>query len=165
MSRANNLRYPEGAIRHGGSSARRRLEMEDYIIQIPECDINEVSERFKLTLMGRMFNLEGRSVDALIGMLPKEKIWDVEGRVRGFNLGNDRFQFDFDNEADLLKVLSKRPCHFNRWSFALEQWEPSTKEDFPNTIPFWITVRGVPMHYWNNNTFTEIGRVLGTIEV
>ncbi|CAF2046338.1 BnaAnng04150D [Brassica napus] len=58
-------------------------------------------------------------------------------------------------------VLNKRPCHFNQWSFALERWEPFTSENFPNTIPFWINVTGVPVHFWNDKTFTEIANAVG----
>lgn len=61
-------------------------------------------------------------------------------------------------------VLNKRPCHFNHWIFALERWEPFTSEDFPNTIPFWIKVTGVPVHYWSDQTFDEIARALGRRE-
>lgn len=149
--------------RKGTSSSGNRDERnkEDDIIPIPECDINVVKERFRLTLIGRVFHLGGRSIDALIHLLPRPRIWNVEGRVHGLNLGNGRFQFDFDNEEDLLTVLNKRPCHFNLWSFALERWEPFTSEDFPNTIPFWITVTGVPVHFWNDQTFTQIANALG----
>lgn len=100
-------------------------------------------------------------MDAMIGFLPRARIWNVEGRVRGVNLGNGRFQFDFDKEEDLIMVLNKRPCHFNHWIFALECWEPFTSENFPNTIPFWIKVTGVPVHYWNDMTFEEIAKALG----
>ncbi|KAF8112879.1 hypothetical protein N665_0059s0017 [Sinapis alba] len=64
----------------------------------------------------------------MITLLPRARIWNVEGRARGTNLGNGRFQFDFDKEEDMLMVLNKRPCHFNHWIFALERWEPSTSE-------------------------------------
>ncbi|KAF8089534.1 hypothetical protein N665_0502s0001 [Sinapis alba] len=158
MSLQSNL------IRRGTeSSARRRLDLEkeDDIIRIPDCDMNAVTERFKKTLIGRVLHLGGRSVDAMIGFLPRARIWNVEGRVRGVNLGNGRFQFDFDKEEDLTMVLNKRPCHFNHWTFALERWEPFTNENFPNTIPFWIKVTGVPVHYWNEDTFGEIAKALG----
>lgn len=145
----------------GSSSVRRKLESEDEIIQIPECDLSAVADRFRLTLIGRVFHLKGRSIEALIHLLPRNRIWNVEGRVRGINLGNGRFQFDFDNETDLLSMLNKRPCHFNQWSFALERWEPFTSETFPNTIPFWVSVTGVPVHFWNDPTFIEISKVLG----
>ncbi|KAL0730254.1 hypothetical protein Bca4012_026347 [Brassica carinata] len=61
-------------------------------------------------------------------------------------------------------VLKKRPCHMNHWIFALERWEPFTSENFPNTIPFWIKVTGVPVHYWNDGTFGEISKALGKLE-
>ncbi|XP_048623655.1 uncharacterized protein At4g02000-like [Brassica napus] len=150
-------------IRNGGSSNgdRNATQLEDDIIRIPECDLNDVKERFRLTLIGRVFHIRGRSIDALINLLPRPRIWNVEGKVRGLNLGNGRFQFDFDKEEDLQMVLNKRPCHFNQWSFALERWEPFTSENFPNTIPFWINVTGVPVHFWNDKTFTEIANALG----
>ncbi|KAG2330578.1 hypothetical protein Bca52824_001758 [Brassica carinata] len=158
MSLQSNL------IRRGAtSSASRRLDLakEDEIIRIPDCDLSVATERFKKTLIGRVLHIGGRSVDAMIGFLPRARIWNVEGRVRGVNLGNGRFQFDFDKEEDLIMVLNKRPCHFNHWIFALERWEPFTSENFPNTIPFWIKVTGVPVHYWNDMTFEEIAKALG----
>ncbi|KAL0651889.1 hypothetical protein Bca4012_094580 [Brassica carinata] len=126
-------------IRNGGSSNgdRNATQLEDDIIRIPECDLNDVKERFRLTLIGRVFHIRGRSIDALINLLPRPRIWNVEGNVRGLNLGNGRFQFDFDKEEDLQMVLNKCPCHFNQWSFALE------------------------LHFWNDKTFTEIANALG----
>lgn len=152
-------------IRKGGSSSPVRrhldLEKEDEIIQIPACDISVAKELFKRTLIGRVLHRGGRSVEAVLALLPRARIWNVEGRVHGVNLGNGRFQFDFDREEDLLMVLNKRPCHFNHWIFALERWEPFTSENFPNTIPFWIKVTGVPVHFWNDQTFGEIAKAVG----
>lgn len=93
--------------------------------------------------------------------MPKPRIWDVEGRVQGSDLGNGKFQFDFTNEEDLLKVLSRRPCHFNRWSFSLERWEANIREDFPNTMLFWVHVTGIPPIYKKDQTYRGIGEALG----
>lgn len=152
-------------VQRGGSTAQSKGRLngeEDEIINIPDCDMASMAERFKLTLIGRVLHQGSRSVEALITQLPRPRIWNVEGRVRGRNLGNGRFQFDFDNEKDLQAVLNRRPCHLNQWSFALERWEPFTKDDFPNTIPFWVQITGVPVHFWNEGTFTEIAKALGT---
>ncbi|CAF2105396.1 unnamed protein product [Brassica oleracea var. botrytis] len=152
-------------IQCGGSSSainrRLDLEVEDEIIRIPACDLNTVAERFKRTLIGRVLHQGGCSAEALIALLPRAQIWNVEGIVRGVNLGNGRFQFDFDKEEDLVMVINKRPCHFNHWIFALERWEPFTSDNFPNTILFWIKVTGVHVHYWNDETFEEIAKALG----
>ncbi|KAL0899225.1 hypothetical protein Bca101_083186 [Brassica carinata] len=107
-----------------------------------------------------MFHSDGRSVEALLKHMPKRRIWDVEGRVRGTNLGNNKFHFDFDKEEDLLKVLDKRPCHFYKWSFSLERWTPTIKEDFPNFLPFWALVSGVPIHYKKPETYESVGKAL-----
>ncbi|CAA7023628.1 unnamed protein product [Microthlaspi erraticum] len=95
-------------VKGSPSAAHKRLVVDDEIIQIPDCDLTAVTEQFKQTLIGRTFNREGRSIDALISLLPKPKIWDVEGRTQGINLGNGRFQFDFDHVDDMNKVLAKR---------------------------------------------------------
>ena len=163
MSNQRDLVVTHGNHRPGSSAshAMRRLDIEDdEIIKLPECDLEAAAARFKLTLIGRVFQLKSRSIDALINLLPKPRIWNVEGRVRGTNLGNGRFQFDFENEHDLQPVLNKRPCHFNQWSFALERWESFTREDFPNSVPFWISVTGVPVHFLNDGTFSEIAKAL-----
>ncbi|KAF8116618.1 hypothetical protein N665_0016s0048 [Sinapis alba] len=112
-------------------------EEDDDLVILPEVDNSELISRFQLSLVGRLFNREWRSVEALIALLPRPNIWDVEGRARGVDLGNHRFQFSFDSEEDLLKVLSKRPCHFNKWSFALERWAPHIGDSFPSTMTFW----------------------------
>ncbi|KAG2272569.1 hypothetical protein Bca52824_067124 [Brassica carinata] len=128
----------------GSKTGRRRLDKkEDEIIPIPEFDYSDLIDKYKLSLVGRMFHIYGRSVDALIKHMPKRHIWDVEGKVRGTNLGNNKFQFDFDCEQDLQKVLQRRPCHFNKWSFSLERWTPTIREDFPNSMLFWVVVSGV----------------------
>ncbi|KAL0697098.1 hypothetical protein Bca4012_064278 [Brassica carinata] len=111
-----------------------------------------------------MFHPDGRSVDALLKHMPKRRIWDIEGRVHGTNLGNNKFLFDFEKDEDLEKVLQKRPCHFNKWSFALERWTPKIKEEFPNSIPFWANVVGVPIHYKKLETFESVGKALGTYD-
>lgn len=144
---------------------RKRIqEEEEEIIRVPAFDNSDLIEKFKLTLVGRMFHEDGRSVEALLKHMPKRRIWDVEGRVRGTNLGNNKFQFDFDKEEDLLKVQQRRPCHFNKWSFSLERWIPTIKEDFPNTLSFWAVVSGIPSHYKKEETYQSVGKALGIFE-
>lgn len=82
-------------------ASNRRQDKDDDIIPIPEFDYSDLIEKYKLTLVGRMFHIDGRSVDALIKHMPKRHIWDVEGKVKGTNLGNNKFQIDFNNEQDL----------------------------------------------------------------
>lgn len=111
-----------------------------------------------------MFHRDGRSVDALLTHMTKRRIWDVEGRVRGTNLENNKFQFDFDKEEDLQKVLQRRPCHFNKWTFSLERWVPTINENFPNTLVLWVSVVGIPTHYKKDESYRSIGNALGEVD-
>ncbi|XP_013632905.1 PREDICTED: uncharacterized protein LOC106338486 [Brassica oleracea var. oleracea] len=135
--------------RQVGSRARGASEIvrcrtqendEEEIIRVPTFDNSDLIAKFKQTLIGRMFHPDGRSVEALLKHMPKRRIWDVEGRVRGTNLGN------------------------NRWSFSLERWTPTIKEDFPNSLPFWAVVSGVPIHYKKLETYESVGKALGVYD-
>ncbi|XP_013639743.1 PREDICTED: uncharacterized protein LOC106345012 [Brassica oleracea var. oleracea] len=138
-------------------------EEDDDLVILPDVDNSELIARFQLSLVGRLSNKEKRSVEALIALLPRPNIWDVEGRARGVDLGNHRFQFDFESEADLQKVLSKRPCHFNKWSFALERWTPHVGDSFPHKMTFWVSATGIPTHFWLEPIFKALGKGLGLV--
>lgn len=76
-------------------------EDEEDVFILPQVDNASLQARLQRSLVGRMFHQGGRSIDALVSLLPKEHIWDVEGRVRGVSLGDYQFQFFFESEADL----------------------------------------------------------------
>ncbi|XP_024015813.1 uncharacterized protein At4g02000-like [Eutrema salsugineum] len=141
----------------------RRSLQEDEPIRIPRFDNSALLARFRLTLIGRTFH-QGRSTEALLAFMPRAGIWDLDGRVQGHDLGNGRFFFDFETEEDLHKVLKRRPCHFNCWTFSLERWESNIRDDFSSTVTFWITIRGVPLHYWVDEAFRKIREALGHVE-
>lgn len=82
----------------------------------------------------------------------------------GSDLGNGLFQFQFENETDLLAVLEKRPYHYGRWMVIVQRWEPTVSKDFPSLLPFWIKVQGIPIHLWSEKTITDLGENLGWFE-
>ncbi|KFK37260.1 hypothetical protein AALP_AA4G234500 [Arabis alpina] len=44
---------------------------------------------------------------------------------------------------------------------ALERWVPTVRRDFPSTIPFWITISGLPDYRREEKTVRSIGEDLG----
>lgn len=118
------------------------------------------SRQLSRSVEGRLLNADDISIESLLAVLSKPKIWDVEGRVQGMELGNSRCQFDFNYEDDLRKVLNKRPCHFNYWSFRAET---SCWWYFSKYHELWISVKGIPTHFWLNEIYEEIGRKLGAV--
>ena len=51
-------------------------EDEDLVI-LPDVDNSELIARYQLSLVGRLFNKERRSVEALIALLPRPSIWNA----------------------------------------------------------------------------------------
>ena len=74
---------------------------DDEPIRLPALDNSALINRFRLTVIGRVFHTGGRTMEALLAFMPSAGIWDTEGRVRGFDLGNGRFHFNFETEEDL----------------------------------------------------------------
>lgn len=46
----------------------------------------------------------------------------------------------------------------------LQRWEPVICSTFPSQIPFWIDVKGLPLHFWHEKVIYNIGLELGTLD-
>lgn len=90
--------------------------------------------------------------------------WHPQGRVTGSDLGNGCFQFRFEKEEDLWGVLENRPYHFAYWMVIIQKWEPVISASFPFQIPFWIRIKGLPLHFWMDDMVRNIGKDLGTLQ-
>lgn len=131
-------------------------------IRAPDIDYSEPIKDNAKTLIGRVLNPKEQKIWQLIIELPKK--WSLKGRVVGSDLDYDCFQFRFDLEEDLHNILLNRPYQFYNWMVVLQQWEPVISRTFPSHIPFWITLRGLPLHFWHESMICNIGFELGTLE-
>ncbi|KAG7559487.1 Reverse transcriptase zinc-binding domain [Arabidopsis thaliana x Arabidopsis arenosa] len=130
-------------------------------IRAPDVDTSDLIEENALTLMGRLTNPSAQRLWSLIPYLSNR--WNLRGKAIGSDLGNGCFQFRFDFEEDLTKVLENRPYHFDQWMVILQKWEPVISASFPSQIPFWVELQGLPMHFWKQQMIYRIGEELGTI--
>lgn len=130
-------------------------------IRAPALDTSDLIRENSLTLIGRLTN---PSVQRLWSLIPFfSNRWNLRGKAIGSVLGRGCFQFRFDYEEDLLKVLNNRPYHFDDWMVILQRWEPIISETFPSEIPFWIEVQGLPLHYWKPKMLIDIGESAGEL--
>ena len=88
--------------------------------------------------------------------------WRVAGTITGRDLGPNLFQFKFETEQDLQSVLSEAPFHLKRWMLILQRWEPIVSDHF--SVLIWITIHGIPLHYWTDVVLEAIGNELGPVE-
>ncbi|XP_010447504.1 PREDICTED: uncharacterized protein LOC104730099 [Camelina sativa] len=119
-------------------------------------------QQFSMTLIGRLMNPVCQNMESLIANFPK--IWKLEERVVGADLGQGVFQFNFEEEEDILPVLQNGPYHFDGWMVSLVRWEPVISSSYPSAINFWVKVPGIPMHLWEVATLEAIGKKLGRIQ-
>ena len=117
------------------------------------------NEKNKLSLVGRILNLECQKMSTLIWRMPGK--WQKEGRSRGVALSKERFQFLFDHEYDLLDVLAKGVHTFNEWTLAIERWveEPH----YLQYIPLWLHISNIPMNYYTKEVIMALGELLGKL--
>lgn len=139
-----------------GSKGSGGLKMK---IKIPYFDNSALIAGYAKTIIGRCMNPRMQDMKALLFMFPR--IWQLEGRVVGADLGLGRFQFDFDHEEDIAEVLKMEPFHFDYWMVSMVRWKPSVDPSYPSLIRFWIRVLGIPIEYWAEPTFRGIGEALG----
>lgn len=128
-------------------------------IKAPSLDNSVLIKDNALTLIGRITNPREQKIWALIPALPRK--WNLRGRGEGSDLGNNCFQFRFEREDDLKRVLDNSPYHFAYWMIFLQRWEPVISASFPSMIPFWIRIKGLPLHFWHDDMVTRVGQDLG----
>lgn len=130
-------------------------------IRAPEIDTLELIEANSLTLLGRLTNPAVQRLWSLFPFLSNR--WNLKGKATGADLGRGCFQFSFEYEEDMQKVLDNRPYHYDQWMVVLQKWEPIISDSFPSMIPFWIEIQGLPKHYWQPEMLNTIGEELGEI--
>lgn len=122
----------------------------------------ELLRKHELTLIGRITNPSVQKMWPLLSFFTD--LWKSDTRPVGSDLGNGLFQFQFEQESDLLAVLEKRPYHYARWMIIVQRWEPTLSRSFPSLIPFWIKVQGIPVHLWTKETIQSVGEDIGLFE-
>ncbi|XP_048604750.1 uncharacterized protein At4g02000-like [Brassica napus] len=48
--------------------------------------------------------------------------------------------------------------------FPVQRWEPVISNSVPSMIPFWIRIKGLPLHYWQDDMVCRVGKEPGTLE-
>lgn len=142
----------------------KELELleEGATVDIPDLEIEDLIEENSLSVIVRCLNPYVHKVGGLVLALPA--IWGLEERVRGRGVGDNRAQFIFRTEGDLKHVLTKGPWFVNGWMVSLDQWSPNPPPEFLQRIPFWIRVRGLPLHMLKKEIVETLLGPLGRVE-
>ncbi|KAJ4901709.1 hypothetical protein Rs2_15660 [Raphanus sativus] len=139
-----------------GEGTRKRLK-----ITVAHFDNSDLIKSCAKILVGRCMNPPAQEMKALLTNLLK--IWKLEDRVIGKDLGLGKFQFEFEKEEDIEGVLQLQPYHFDFWMVAVAKWQPKRSPQFPSEIPFWVRVLGVSKEFRTVQAFESIGDAIGRV--
>ncbi|XP_043704520.1 uncharacterized protein LOC122654455 [Telopea speciosissima] len=91
------------------------------------------------------------------------KQWRPQGSLDVSLLDNGFFLFKFSSASDKLRALEGGPWMIGKKPIFLRQWHPHLQLRRPNltSIPLWITLPGLPLHYWCTDGLSSLGSVLG----
>lgn len=134
-------------------------EEEEAPFVMPELPGFSSAEENKLSLIGRLLNPQCQKMSSLIMKMPR--VWQKEGRVRGIALSQERFQFIFQNEFDLLDVLERGVHTFNEWVIVVERWVENPPEDYLQFIPIWVQISNIPVNCYTTGALTALGDLVG----
>lgn len=113
--------------------------------------------------MGRTLNPECQKMSTFIWRMPSK--WQKEGKCRGVALSQERFQFFFDHEHDLLDVLEKGVHTFNEWAVVVERWVEDPPDDYLQFILLWIRISNIPINYYTKEAIMALGDLVGEVKV
>ncbi|XP_033144745.1 uncharacterized protein LOC103857245 [Brassica rapa] len=139
------------------------LEDDDDDVPFVMPNLTEYSscERNKRSLIGRLLNPDVQKMAIFIFEMPRK--WQKQGRVRGIALSQERFQFIFDSEHDLLEVLDKGVHTFNEWAIVVERWSEVPPPDSLQFIPIWVQIKNIPINYQTELAIEALGDIVGKV--
>ncbi|KAG7591058.1 Ribonuclease H-like superfamily [Arabidopsis thaliana x Arabidopsis arenosa] len=143
----------------GKGKAHDTEERQRGRVRAKETNTSQKIQEHDKTLIGRVTNPREQGIGALFSHLMRR--WPLRGRADGADLGDGKFLFRFEREDDITQVLENRPYSFNRWMVIVQKWEPIISPLFPSEIPFWIRIKGLPLHYWQEELVEDIGKEAG----
>ncbi|XP_043705629.1 uncharacterized protein LOC122655507 [Telopea speciosissima] len=86
------------------------------------------------------------------------------GAVFIYVVSNGIFIFRFFDEADKARALKGGPWQIGKKQIYLQQWNhrSSLHRIDLKSIPIWITLPGLPLHYWCPSGLSIVGSTIGT---
>ncbi|CAD5318020.1 unnamed protein product [Arabidopsis thaliana] len=90
-------------------------------------------ERNTCSILGRFLNSSNQRMSNWILDMPR--IWRLYSRVRGVALSQERFQFFFKSEDDLLEILKTGVWTQDEWCVVMERWIEKPTEEYLMFLP------------------------------
>ncbi|KAG2303618.1 hypothetical protein Bca4012_062356 [Brassica carinata] len=138
-------------------------EEEDVPFTMPDLPGFSSAEENAFSIIGRTLYPKYQKISGLILTMPRK--WKKEGKVRGVALSEEKFQFIFQTEHDLMDVLEQGVHTYNEWPMVLERWMENPPEDYLQFIPLWVQISKIRENYYTLSALTSLGEMLGEVKL
>ncbi|CAA0831933.1 Unknown protein [Striga hermonthica] len=134
---------------------------EELGIRLQEDDVTTGVQDCQTSLIGKIFGEKKANFNGLQTTL--SSIWSARQSFEIRNLGDNEFQFIFQNEEDKNKVLTGKTWTFDGQYILLKSWKPgnekfSTEEE---KVKMWVQIHQLPPHWIAYEPGRKIGRIIG----
>lgn len=152
-----------GSMSAAMDKALMAMSLEEVDVPFEMLDLPQFSscEKNVLSLIGRVLNPQSQTMSSLIFNMPRK--WQKIGRVRGVALSNERFQFIFKSEHDLVEVLEKGFQTYNEWGLVMERWSQNPLPDSLQFVHLLVQIRNIPLNYYTEEAITLLGDLVGEV--
>jgi len=144
---------------------KMKLTMEEEeVILISNEGRKEEIESCHLSLIGKFLTCKPFNKQATQTTL--RRAWGLDGSVQIVEVGSNLFQFKFNREFDMDRVIKGGPWSFDNQVLLLRRWQPgmtaaNVKFD---SVALWVQIWGAPFDMLSLKVAEEIGGRLGKVE-
>nr|POE60892.1 uncharacterized protein CFP56_31317 [Quercus suber] len=94
-----------------------------------------------------------------------KKAWGLDDGVQIIEVGSNLFQFKFNTEFDLERILKGGPWTFDNQMLLLTKWRKGMKAENVrlNQASLWVQIWGAPFDMISTRVATEVGSRLGEV--
>ncbi|XP_030970538.1 uncharacterized protein LOC115990910 [Quercus lobata] len=137
---------------------------EEEEIQVSEEGRTEEMDSCVLSLIGKFLTCKPYNRKAAKTTL--QKAWGLDKELQISEVGSNLFQFKFQSEYDLDRILRGGPWCFDNQLLMLTRWKAgmSAKNVVLEHASMWIQIWGVPFDMMASKVAMEIGNKMGVVE-
>ena len=137
---------------------------EEEIIEITNEGRMEEIERCNLSLIGKF--LTCKAFNKMAAKNTIRRAWGLENKLHILEVGPNLFQFKFNNEFDLSRILRGGPWTFDNQLLMLKRWQKGmTAANIKwDTTSIWVQIWEAPFDMISSVVAIRIGSRLGVVE-
>ena len=139
------------------------VEEEEVIMISEEARLPEI-ESCTLSLIGKFLTCKAFNKRAVLSTM--KRVWGMQSDLQIVEVGTNLFQFKFQSEFDLIRVLKGGPWCFDNQLLMLKRWHKGMTASNVKLecASLWVQIWGAPFDTLSAKVATEVGSRLGTVD-